>query len=314
MTLEHIAHKKNFSPNLGRALINKIPVHLYFKYIFGQKYEDYKGETFAYSRFLLHSIKCFKNYNKLYKILSELKDNMKYPQTYSFKIDPNNKFRLEIYFYYSFRKYHAFKKEDLIEEYVTFFKILSNNGYTKNLTCLIDGIPLEQSTIWSFDFYDTDEFFGDKVNFYFKSKELPNNILYWGTQFTKSINGIEKTGNFFCFNKKHQLNLIEDLNYNFSKLQLNAAQKVINKYNCKEYNISKKHEEDGSLIFFVQYFGISDDEFESFLINNNYPKLLIRDYSNNKQLYVDMLKEVTEVFKITSTGFELYRCALYGLI
>jgi hypothetical protein len=130
MKLEDIKHKKNFSPVLGRALLGNMPLQMFCKYILIQDYEDYKGETSIYSEFFLEVVKCFKNYKRLYKIISEIREKMKYPLTFGFKIHPGGLYKFELYFYYSYRKIHKFKKEDMVNDYNILMEVLKENGYT----------------------------------------------------------------------------------------------------------------------------------------------------------------------------------------
>jgi hypothetical protein len=314
MKLEDIKHKKNFSPVLGRALLGNMPLQMFCKYILIQDYEDYKGETSIYSEFFLEVVKCFKNYKRLYKIISEIREKMKYPLTFGFKIHPGGLYKFELYFYYSYRKIHKFKKEDMVNDYNILMEVLKENGYTKNLSSLIKDTKQELSTIWSFDFYDTDEFFGEKINFYTQNKTGPDHVIFWGDQYTKSLKGVEKEGLFFIFNKKYDLDLVRDLKYNFSSSQIKSALEILNKYNCKEYGVCNKSEEDGSVILYVQYYGVTDKDFENFLINNHYPKSLVKHYQDNKIKYEEMIKDVTEVYRIKKDGFELFRWGIYGMI
>jgi hypothetical protein len=315
MKWHNICHAKNFSPNLGRPLKGAIPIGLYKK--FYSLYNHYntfeKSELNVYTSFLHNAIKEFKFYQIINSILEDLKIEIEYPQTFGLKLDEGGVLRLELYFYYNKRL--NFTPEEVLKEYAIFLKILEKYGANiKLLQNLLDNIPLTPSTIWSYDLFDNDILFGDKINFYTENKIKDKDIIYWGNQFTKDINGKSKEGLFLCFYKGYDLNLSKDLNYNFNLNQLKSAELILKKYNCKEYNISNKKEANGETIFFVQYFGISDEEYEQFLLKNKYPSSILLNYQQNKQFYKSMSKEITEVYQIKDLDFCLKRSAVYGLI
>lgn len=315
MKWHSICHAKNFSPNLARPLKGKITVDLYKKiYKQYKQYEDFQQNPLnVYSAFLHTAIKQFHQYKKLNSILEDLKNQIPYPQTYGLKLDQEKTLRLELYFYYN--KRINFEPSVIVKEYEIFLNILKAHGADINqLVTLLDEEPFSPSTIWSFNFFNDNKFFDNQINIYIENRIKENDIVYWGNQYTKDLNGKSKEGLFLCFHADYSLNLRTDLNYNFTEFQLNCAEQIIKKYKCKEYNISNKTEANGESIFFVQYFGISDTDYEQFLISNNYPQSIILDYQKNKNFYESLSKEITEVYKITDTDFVLTRSGTYGLI
>lgn len=315
MNWHKICHAKNFSPNLGRPLKSDLSINLYKKiYSRFKNYDSFeKNSLNVYSSFLHEVIKEFKEYKILNSVLEDVKKAVTYPQTYGIKIDEGGVLRLELYFYYNKRK--NFNPKDILKEYYLFLNILKKHGANiDNLNQIIKDIPLDIDTIWSYDFFNLENLFGSEINFYTKNKILDQDIVYWGNQYTKGANGKSKEGLFLCFHKNYNLDLKKDLNYNFTQTQLSAAEAVIKKYKCKEYNISNKTESNGEIIFFVQYFGISDEDFLNFLKDNNYPLKIIEHYKNNVNFYSTMSKEITEVSRISSTGFNKFRGSFYGLI
>lgn len=315
MNWHKICHAKNFSPNLGRPLKSDIPIDFYKKiYSYFKDYDSFeKNSLNVYTLFLHEIIKEFKEYNILNSILEDVKGAITYPQTYGVKVDEGGVLRLELYFYYNKRK--NFNSQDILKEYCLFLDILKKHkANVEGLEQIMEGVPLDTNTIWSYDFFNSENLFGTQINFYTKDKILNQDIVYWGNQFTKGTKGKSKEGTFLCFHKNYKLNLKEDLNYNFTQTQLLAAEKIIKKYKCKECNISNKTETNGEIIFFIQYFGISDEDFLLFLRDNNYPLKIIEHYKNNINFYSTMSKEITEVFRITTKEFKQYRSGFYGLL
>lgn len=315
MKWHSICHAENFSPNLGRPLKGSIPISLYKKFysIYNHYNKFEKNKLNVYTSFLHNAIKEFKNYEIINSILEDLKSKIEYPQTFGLKLDEGGILRLELYFYYNKRL--NFDPQIIIQEYFVFLNILKKHGADISvLENLLKDVPLTPSTIWSYDLFDKDKMFGDKINLYTENKIKEKDIVYWGNQFTKDAYGKSKEGLFLCFYKEYNLNLSRDLNYDFNEIQLKHSELILKEYNCKEYNISNKKEANGETIFFVQYFGISDEEYEQFLIKNKYPKSILNHYQQNKEFYKTMSKEITEVYKISEKGFERFRCGFYGLI
>lgn len=315
MKWHNICHAKLFSPNLGRSLKSSIPVQLYKTLYSSYKHYDQfeRNSLNVYTSFLHETIKCFREYEKLNSILEELKEHISYPQTYGVKLDEGGVLRLEIYFYYNKRP--KFNPQLILEEYSIFLNILKKHGADISLLKnLLADVPLQTSTIWSFNFFDNEMFFDKQISIYTENKIKDKDIVYWGNQYTKDLEGSSKEGLFLCFHKDYKLDLITDLNYNFTDYQINSAEHIMKNYSCKEYNISNKKESNGETIFFVQYFGISDHDYERFLVDNKYPKSLINHYLENKLFYKTMSKEITEVYKIGCTNFNKFRCGFYGLI
>jgi len=315
MSFIDIKHKLKYSPNLGRALIPKnMSIDLYKKIFKWKKYNDYKENPLpVYSRLLDCILKEFKNESILRNIINDLKSKITYPQTYSLKKDPMG-YRFEIYFYYN--KMDTFSSKLIKQDFKMFLNIIKKyNCDITPLENLLDSVPELPSTIWSYDFYDYKNFFGTSVNFYEESNIQDNNYCYWGKQYTKQLNMYNKEGIFLCFPKSYQVNLREDLQYKFTDSEVVCAHKILNKYECLEHNISnKKEEETGSNIFFVQYFGLSDNDYIKFLETNCFSLNIINEIKNNLEYYSSMSKEITEVYNLTNLEKKPYRCALYGLI
>lgn len=308
-----LEHSKNFSPNLGRLFKQHTNHQYYKKYSFLFEGYDLPIKTNTYTQFLQNSLKCFNNHKILESIIEDVKENIPYPQTFGIKLDEDKKLRFELYFYYN--KRNNFCPDIITKEYDIFLKIIEKHGADiTSLKQIMQNIPLLPSTIWSFDFLDNKNLFGDKVNFYIENKVLYPDTIYWGNQFTKDHLTKSKEGLFLCFHSHYDLDLNRDLGYNFTETQLNIAKQILNKYKCKEYNISNKTESNGEIVFFVQYFGISDDEYEEFLISNKYPEQIIANYKNKKEFYKPMSKEITEVYKIKNDSFCIKRSGTYGLI
>jgi uncharacterized protein YqgQ len=315
MSFIDIKHKLNYSPNLGRALIPKnMPINLYKKIFKWKKYSDYKDNTVpVYSNFLNCLLKEFKHENILKSIINDLKSEIKYPQTFSLKKDPQG-YRFEIYFYYN--KMDVFFSNSINNDFKIFLKILKkHNCDTSKLENLLDYAPKMPSTIWSYDFYDYKDLFGTSINFYEELNIINDKYLYWGKQYTKQKDLYNKDGIFLCFPKSYQIDFKKDLHYNFTESEIMYAHKILDKYDCLEHNISNKKEEGTcNNIFFTQYFGLSNNDYIKFLEQNKYSENIINEFKNNLDYYSTMSKEITEVYNLSNLDSSPYRCALYGLI
>lgn len=299
---------------MGRVLIpTNLPYHLYHKLYSQKLYHEHEDNPDpVYANWLYMIISTFKNSLLLHEFIGKLKQHILYPQTYSLKKDKEG-YRLEIYFYYS--KVKEFSQDLVQSEFDVFINILKSfNVDVSTIEKCMENTLINDCLIWSYDFYDYGEkMFGESINFYNIYHEDCNTLVYKGKQYTKTNDQITKEGYFLCFPARYIPNFKTDLNYNLTDNESETAYKILAKYDCLEYNISNKTESSGDIVFFVQYFGISEESFMNFLIKNHYPSTLINELTSKPLFYKTMSKEITEVYKSNDLTSP-YRSALYGLI
>lgn len=142
------------------------------------------------------------------------------------------------------------------------------------------------------DFYD--EYFLEKREGEFAS----------GSIYRVSENENKKLGIFIldeCLNFKNNFDdYVSKLNYNKSSLPEN----ILEKYKCKHLCIHQKYNNE----FYIQYIGISKEDFLNFLKENEYEQSLISHYEQNNYL---ISNEITIVY---DDNFKIKRTAFYGIV
>ena len=84
--------------------------------------------------------------------------------------------------------------------------------------------------------------------------------------------------------------------------------RILNKYKCTHYCIHNKYTNQ----IFIQYLGISVDDFINFLYEFNYPNNLQIHVKDNMNKYKNIIHEITIVYDIETT--KPIRSAIYGIV
>lgn len=161
-------------------------------------------------------------------------------------------------------------------------------------------VTSQKKIIASKDYYDTHNVIGPDTHEYYRVTELTRPFVGYGTK-----NNIERESLF----------VLDDAN----RFRMNAKQYtrnigleecpiyIFDKYKCKDLVCWNKF--DGN--YFIQFLGISIDDFIDFLGTHNYPHHLVDHVRVHKDKYKDVVHEITIVYdkdgKVVRSGF-------YGII
>lgn len=164
--------------------------------------------------------------------------------------------------------------------------------------------------IHSFDIYVDSESVGEDIHLYYNNNS-EYNFPFYGSGKTLKLNGdISFESNFIidtqdnCFK-----NFYKYTQHIGSKdVQTLKHKKLIYLYKCQDSGIWNKRDDQ----IFIQYLGISIDDFIHFLKTHKYPKQFVNHVISNKDKYKNIKNEITIVFdKKTLTPI---RSGFYGLL
>jgi hypothetical protein len=248
------------------------------------------------SRLLYETLKCYNNKNLIF-IISDLVNRYgSYNIVWGFKLH-NKIVRWEIYIYHysSYNHEEKFKEISFDENQMIKIKNIRNNN--KNLI------------IHSFDLYENSNI-GKDIHFYYNDNKRID-IPFFGKSDTLQEDGTIKFESYFILDKSKRFieqydNYMKKINYTDKKIFI--LKYLLLKYNCTYYCIHNKNPEQ----IFIQYLGISINDFILFLEEFKYPYMLIEHIKTNIDKYKDILHEITIVYNI-NTGKPI-RSAFYGLV
>jgi hypothetical protein len=164
-------------------------------------------------------------------------------------------------------------------------------------------------SITSWDIHSNEYKIGDEEHYYFNLKNEVK-LPFWGygryinksnpeILYEESKIFVIDTFDSFMLNYESYMDKLK-----YSNLIDIYYDIIFNKYKCYQICIHNKNEEQ----IFIQYLGISNNDFIDFLINNNYPRNIIDfiddDYKINN--------EITIVYDIKSK--KIIRSGFYGII
>ena len=161
-------------------------------------------------------------------------------------------------------------------------------------------------TIKSFEIYLVDNSTKKSISEFFDEYHLieNNDEFYFGYIYRVKYSIKIKLGEFLLddeFNFKNNFSkYLKKLNYDFNLTKL----EILNKYNCKYICIHQKYNDE----FYIQYIGISKEDFINFLVEQNYDLNLINHYENNDY---NISNEITLVY---DKNFNVKRSAFYGIV
>jgi len=165
--------------------------------------------------------------------------------------------------------------------------------------------------ITSWDIYSKSYNIGDEEHYYFKVDDnTPVGLPFWGYGKYKKNNIIYEESKIFVLDSyesfyKNYDEYMDKLNY--SKIKDRFKKIILEKYKCYEICIANKKPNQ----IFVQYMGITNNEFVSFLIENNYPSYIIEYVINQIKINkYNINNEITIVYD-TNT-LDIIRSGFYG--
>jgi len=154
----------------------------------------------------------------------------------------------------------------------------------------------QRKIIDSKDYYDTQDVIGPETHEYYRITELARPFMGFGTrnENEKESVFVLDESNRFKENAKEYMKEI-----GFDKFPGD----LFNKYECKDLVCWNKF--DGN--YFIQFLGISVENFIDFLSTHNYPSHLVEHVSGAKEKYRDITHEITIVYdkngKVVRSGF-----------
>ena len=166
--------------------------------------------------------------------------------------------------------------------------------------------------ITSWDIYKNRYEISDIEHYYFKDAHIPLGLPFWGvSKYRKEGNLYEESkifvlDNYIPFKKNYDSYMIK---LGYGDIRDKFKEIILNKYQCYQICIHNKNENQ----IFVQYLGISNQDFLSFLKLNDYPSHLINFIE--EQIKLNRYKinnEITIVYEISSQ--KVVRSGFYGNI
>lgn len=243
---------------------------------------------------------------------------------YGVKCDLDGNIRYEYYFY-TYSKYDKSYVDNHSLNNVN--KQLSKELFNSIKKISLDNIKTENLIIHSFDLYNI-----NNTVLFNKPNESPKISLYYNLH---PNNSFERPfyGKLYEYDglkySDEYLFILTDTNYivnNVSIVLNNIHLKIkpeiiislISKYKyVPDICIYNKGKNNNKLLFCIQYFGLSNQDFYDFLIKYKYPETLINFYykNNNKFDYVN--KEITIHFELDENmneNIRVLRTAFYGCL
>ncbi len=238
---------------------------------------------------------------------------------YGVKCDNQGKIRYEIYFYI-YSKYDKSYLETQSLNNVS--KELSNELFVSLKSINFNNVNTNNLIIHSFDIYNEN----DKI-FFNKPNEKPKISLYYNLDANNSFERpffgklIEYDGNNFSdeflFFLSDSVYIKKNIIYLLKKIKLNIDSEIMLKLfdiygYVEDMCIYNKGTSNNSLLFCIQYFGLTDEDFYNFLKKYNYPNILINFYYNNYKKLDYVNKEITIHFELNNNNLKITRTAFYG--
>ena len=163
--------------------------------------------------------------------------------------------------------------------------------------------------IHSFDIFKNNNTFGDDIHLYYKKKNTTFKLPFYGSGTTLKINGEEHFESIFVFDTQKQFILHFDKYIKYINSENSKQFKyLLELYQCDYIAIWKKNNTQ----LFIQYLGISINDFIHFIKTYNYPDTLLKHVTEYKNMYTNILHEITIVFDKKTK--KPVRTAFYGLL
>ncbi len=166
--------------------------------------------------------------------------------------------------------------------------------------------------ITSWDIYKNTYDISDVEHYYFKDIHTPLGLPFWGiSKYRKEGNLYEESkifvlDNYIPFKENYDSYMIK---LGYGNIRGKFKEIILNKYQCYQICIHNKNENQ----IFVQYLGISNKDFLSFLKLNDYPSHLINFIEEQIKLNrYNINNEITIVYEISSQ--KVVRSGFYGNI
>lgn len=161
----------------------------------------------------------------------------------------------------------------------------------------------------SFDVFNKKPFIGKEKHYYYKlNKHSKSELPFWGYG-TYKLDGIEyPEAKIFLIDSyesfaRNYYKFMKKLGY--SGIAEKLKNTILKKYEC--YEICIHYKKEGQI--FVQYLGISKEDFISFLKTGNYEEKLIKHYENGNY---KINNEITLVYDIETMN--IIRHGFYGIL
>lgn len=255
-----------------------------------------QNKDFPSSRLLYETLACYNNNKGMLNVSNAIDNYKENNLIWGFKLQ-DNIVRWELY------AYHYDKEDNDKQSNVVDF--ILNEDHLKLLKNKNDN-----TIIHSFDLY-LDGKIGDEIHFYdriTKKLECPfegvgvkliNNKLVNESKFIldESPFFIEKYNEY-----------MDTIGFDSNNDSIKKFKQILNKYKCTHYCIHNKYSNQ----IFIQYLGISIDDFIDFLYEFNYPTNLQIHIKDNLNKYRNIIHEITIVYDIETT--KPIRSAIYGIV
>jgi hypothetical protein len=256
------------------------------------------------SRLLYEMINCYNNKKMLQYITNVIEIIGSDKIVYGCKLH-NNVFRCELYFYHFSDKNNKLESDCNLINY----KFPYNNLPDQN-----------NIIIHSIDLYNNKTMTSNEINIYFKI----NNLLLPTKGYNKTFNSDTLQFNLlpaelyildltekFIINFEKYLEIINLKDFNNHKYLLNKYKSI---YTCIWNKNNHSLLQSGTInnnIIYIQYLGISINDFINFLIEFNYPNDFIEHVNKNIKLYTNIKHEISIIYDI---NYKVIRTAFYGLV
>lgn len=170
---------------------------------------------------------------------------------------------------------------------------------------------MNKTKITSWDIHSNEYNISEEKHYYFKiGDESTNKLPFWGYGKYKKNNIIYDESKIFvvdtydAFNKNYD-EYMDRLDYGSIKTTFKDI--ILEKYKCNEICIHNKKPNQ----IFVQYLGITNDEFVDFLTINQYPEYIINFVTENVEMNnYNIINEITIVYDIDKQN--IIRSGFYG--
>ena len=278
--------------------VNNDPVEFeYNTYSFIKKLN--KNMSLSSSRLLYETLKCYNNKDIMLLLSNKLNFLQPNQVVWGFKLH-NNVVRWEIYIY------HYSLKNNEEPSYLYKFDLYDSK---KDILIKMNEKYNKKLIIHSFDLYENGKI-GKDIHFYYNSGTNMS-LPFFGTGETLTEDGDIVFESYYVLDISKRF--IEQYdNYmkkiNFTNTKVFNLKILLEKYNCTYYCIHNKN----PYHIFIQYLGISINDFILFLEEFNYPIALITHVKTNSDKHKLILHEITIVYDINTS--KPIRSAFYGLV
>jgi hypothetical protein len=216
-----------------------------------------------------------------------------------------NDVRWEFYFYHYTSDYERSTNITHQNMYIN-----NHNPDSKHLDIFKQIYNQNNLIIHSFDIYTDSESVGEDIHLYYNNNN-EYKFPFYGSGKTLKLNGDMSFESNFIIDT--QSNCFKNF-YKYTKhigsknVQTYQHKKLINLYKCQDSGIWHKRDDQ----IFIQYLGISIDDFIDFLKTHKYPSQFVNHVISNKDKYTNIKHEITIVFD--KKTLQPIRSGFYGLL